>query len=231
MPNSDKEELAKFDGLAHHWWDPMSELQPLHEINPLRLKWIETHISLADKRVLDVGCGGGILAESMASKGAHVTGIDLSEKALAVARLHLLESNLTVNYQFSEIETYATAHPGTFDAVTCMEMLEHVPDPRSVIEACSTLLKPGCDLFISTINRNIKAYAFAIIGAEYILNMLSRGTHEYSKFIKPSELSGFVRDAGMEIIELVGLAYNPITKKYRLDTNTAVNYLMHARKP
>jgi len=228
--NADPSELQKFSELAHRWWDPTSEFKPLHEINPLRLGWIDGKAELAGKTVLDVGCGGGILAESMASVGAKVTGIDLSEKALSVARLHLFESGHHVDYRLVSAESFAEEMPGHFDVVTCMEMLEHVPDPASTIAACARLVKPGGHVFFSTINRNLKAYALAIVGAEYVLNMLPRGTHEYAKFLKPSELSRYCRSAGLDTHELIGMSYNPLTKVYSLGRNTDVNYLMHTRR-
>lgn len=229
--NADPAELQKFSELAHRWWDPTSEFKPLHEINPLRLDWIDSCATLSGKKVLDVGCGGGILSESMAALGAHVTGLDLSEKALGVARLHLFESGRKVDYQLSSAEAYAAEHAATFDVVTCMEMLEHVPDPASTIAACARMVKPGGDVFFSTLNRNLKAYLFAIVGAEYVLKLLPRGTHEYAKFIKPSELARHCRNAGLSTQELIGMSYNPLTKVYSLGTDTDVNYLIHARRP
>lgn len=227
--NADRKELAKFSDLAHRWWDPDSEFKPLHDINPLRLDWIDRTAHLSGKRVLDVGCGGGILAESMASRGAIVTGCDLSEKALSVARLHLFESELEVDYRHVAVEKLAADSPASFDVVTCMEMLEHVPDPASVVRACSALLKPGGSAYFSTINRNPKAYLLAVLGAEYVLKMLPRGTHDYARFLKPSELIGFVREAGMHPIEMLGLSYNPITRVYRLGSDVSVNYLVRAQ--
>lgn len=224
--NADPTELQKFNELAHRWWDPESEFKPLHQINPLRLDWIDQHAKLAGKEVLDVGCGGGILSESMAARGARVTGIDLSEKALGVARLHLFESSLQVDYHHASAEDFANAHPARFDVVTCMEMLEHVPDPASTVAACARLVKPGGQVFFSTINRNPRSYLFAIIGAEYILRLLPRGTHDYAKFIKPSELSRHARSAGLVPHELIGMHYNPFTQTYSLGRNTDVNYLM-----
>lgn len=230
--NADPAELQKFSELAHRWWDPESEFKPLHEINPLRLDWIDAKASIAGKKVLDVGCGGGILAESMAARGADVTGIDLSEKALGVARLHLLESGQQVRYELVSAEDLAARDPGSFDVVTCMEMLEHVPDPASVVSACARLAKPGGHVFFSTLNRNPKSYLFAIIGAEYVLRLLPRGTHEYGKFIKPSELTGAVRRSGLEVVEMTGLTYNPITQVYALHpTDVSVNYAIAVRKP
>ena len=228
--NADLAELQKFSELAHRWWDPASEFKPLHDINPLRLGWINGKADLLDKTVLDVGCGGGILAESMASAGARVTGIDLSEKALSVARLHLFESGLSVDYRLISAEDLAEEMPVHFDVVTCMEMLEHVPDPASTIAACARLVKPGGHVFFSTLNRNLKAYVQAIIGAEYVLNMLPRGTHEYAKFIKPSELSRHCRNAGLDTHELIGLSYNPLSRVYSLGRDTDVNYLLHTRR-
>jgi 2-polyprenyl-6-hydroxyphenyl methylase/3-demethylubiquinone-9 3-methyltransferase len=229
--NVDPAELEKFSELAHRWWDPQSEFRPLHEINPLRLDYIDRHASLAGKQVLDVGCGGGILAEAMAVRGAHVTGIDLADKPLKVAQLHLLESGQKVDYRRIAVEELAMEAPASFDVVTCMEMLEHVPDPAAVVHACSTLLKPGGNAFFATLNRNPKSYLFAIIGAEYVLNMLPRGTHEYERFIKPSELSATCRRAGLEIIDLIGMTYNPFTKVYALGTDTDVNYILSTSKP
>ena len=228
--NVDAAEIDKFSQLAHKWWDKDSEFKPLHDINPLRLGWINGKADLLDKTVLDVGCGGGILAESMASAGARVTGIDLSEKALSVARLHLFESGLSVDYRLISAEDLAEEMPAHFDVVTCMEMLEHVPDPASTIAACARLVKPGGHVFFSTLNRNLKAYVQAIIGAEYVLNMLPRGTHEYAKFIKPSELSRHCRNAGLDTHELIGLSYNPLSRVYSLGRDTDVNYLLHTRR-
>jgi 2-polyprenyl-6-hydroxyphenyl methylase/3-demethylubiquinone-9 3-methyltransferase len=224
--NADPAELAKFSDLAHRWWDPESEFRPLHQINPLRLDWIQSLAPLAGKRVLDVGCGGGILAEAMARKGAQVLGVDLSTKALKVAQLHALEAH-THNVEYREVsaEALAAEQPGTFDAITCMEMLEHVPDPASVVRACATLVKPGGWVFFSTINRNPKSFLFAIVGAEYVLNLLPRGTHEYMKFIRPSELAGYCRDVGLELAHTRGMEYNPLTRRYWLSGNTSVNYL------
>ena len=227
MLNADHKELEKFSQLAHRWWDKNSEFKPLHEINPLRIEWIDRHVKLAGKTVLDIGCGGGILAESMAERGAMVTGIDLSEKALGVARLHLLESGNKVDYQYRSAEELAKSSATRFDIVTCMEMLEHVPEPASVVAACAALVKPGGHVFFSTINRNAKAYALAVIGAEFILKMLPRGTHEYAKFIKPAELSRWAKSAGLQPDEIIGLSYNPLSSKYRLCRDTDVNYLMH----
>jgi len=229
--NADPLELEKFSKLAHRWWDPNSEFKPLHQINPLRLKWIRDRAGLTGQRVLDVGCGGGILSESMASLGANVTGIDLSEKALKVARLHLLESGAQVSYRHVAVEELARSEPGTFDVVTCMEVLEHVPDPARQILACAQLLKPGGHAFFATINRNPKSFLFAIVGAEYILRLLPRGTHEYAKLIKPSELSAMCRQAQLNVTELIGMTYNPITGVYALAADTDVNYILYARAP
>ncbi|WP_263771077.1 bifunctional 2-polyprenyl-6-hydroxyphenol methylase/3-demethylubiquinol 3-O-methyltransferase UbiG [Propionivibrio soli] len=230
MVNADATELDKFSQLAHRWWDPSSEFKPLHDINPLRLGWIDHHASLAGKNVLDVGCGGGILSESMAEFGATVTGIDLSEKALGVARLHLLESGRQVSYRHVSVEDLAQEMPSAFDAITCMELLEHVPRPASVISACAALVKPGGHVFFSTLNRNAKAYLLAVIGAEYVLGMLPKGTHEYAKFIRPSELSRWAKGARLEPDELIGMSYNPLSKRYWLGSDTDVNYLMHTVK-
>ena len=227
--NADPQELAKFSALAHRWWDPASEFRPLHEINPLRLGWIDARAQLAGKRVLDVGCGGGILSESMAARGAEVTGIDLSDKALKVAQLHLLESGRQVAYRRIDVEALAREQPGHYDVVTCMEVLEHVPDPASQVVACGRLLKPGGHAFFATINRNPKSFLFAIVGAEYILRLLPRGTHEYERLIKPSELAAYCRSAGLAVSELIGMTYNPLTKVYALARDTDVNYILHAR--
>lgn len=228
--NVDPAEVQKFSEVAHRWWDLESEFKPLHDINPLRLGWINEKADLAGKLVLDVGCGGGILAESMAASGATVTGIDMSEQALGVARLHLYESGQQVDYRQLSAEALAEEMPAAFDVVTCMEMLEHVPNPASVIAACMRLVKPGGDVFFSTLNRNPKSYLLAIIGAEYILNMLPRGTHDWSKFITPAELSRYCREAGLDVIELIGLHYNPLSKLYSLGSDTSVNYLVHTRR-
>ena len=230
MLNADQNELDKFSQLAHRWWDPNSEFKPLHAINPLRLEWIDQHAGLAGKKVLDIGCGGGILSESMAQRGAEVTGIDLSEKALGVARLHLLESGNQVDYRNTSAEALAEQTPGAYDIITCMEMLEHVPSPASIISACSALVKPGGHVFFSTLNRNPKAYLLAVVGAEYILNMLPKGTHDYVKFIRPSELSRWAKSVDLEPDELIGMTYNPFTQRYRLGRDTDVNYLLHTRK-
>ncbi len=230
MSNVDTAEIAKFSELAHRWWDPNSEFRPLHEINPLRLRWIDAHVPLAGKKVLDVGCGGGILTEAMAGAGAQVSGIDLSDKALKVAKLHLHESGHSVDYQLISAEDYAAQHAGEFDVVTCMEMLEHVPSPASVVAACARLVKPGGRVFFSTLNRNPKSYLFAIVGAEYVLKLLPRGTHDYAKFITPAELARMAREAGLDIDELIGMTYNPLTKLYKLEADTSVNYLLAARR-
>ncbi len=228
MLNADPAELDKFGDLAHRWWDPNSEFKPLHDINPLRLDWIDNAIGLRGKRVLDVGCGGGLLSEGMAVRGADVTGIDLSEKPLGVARLHLLESGQKVDYRKVAAEQLAVEMPGAFDAVTCLEMLEHVPDPASIVAACARLVKPGGQVFFSTINRNPKAYLFAVIGAEYLLQMLPKGTHDFARFIKPSELTRWCKQAGLEPDELVGMTYNPLIRHYALGRDTDVNYLVRA---
>ena len=230
MVNADPAELDKFSKLAHRWWDPAGEFRPLHEINPLRLDWIAQHASLEGAAVLDVGCGGGILAEAMARRGAKVTGIDLSEKALTVAQLHLLESKLDVEYQSVSAEDYAAAHAGKFDLVTCMELLEHVPEPGAMVAACARLVRPGGQVFFSTINRNPKSYLFAVVGAEYVLGLLPKGTHDYMRFIKPSELSRWSREAGLRIDELIGMSYNPITRRYWLGRDCDVNYLLRATR-
>lgn len=229
--NADPAEIQKFSDLAHRWWDPSSEFRPLHEINPLRLEWINQRVPLSSKNVIDVGCGGGILAESMAKKGAIVTGIDLSEKALKVADLHGLESGVSVRYKNIPAEEMAEAEAGQYDVVTCMEMLEHVPDPSSIIRACTKLLKPGGHVFFSTLNRNVKSYLFAILGAEYVLQLLPKGTHDYAKFITPAELSQDVRNAGLELNAMKGLSYNPLTKIYSLNNDTSVNYMIACTKP
>jgi 2-polyprenyl-6-hydroxyphenyl methylase/3-demethylubiquinone-9 3-methyltransferase len=232
MNNVDAQELAKFSDLAHRWWDPESEFRPLHQINPLRLEWIAELAGLHGKQVLDVGCGGGILAEAMARRAAHVTGIDLAAKPLGVARLHALEAGVQ-NLDYREISTEALAAetPGAFDVVTCMEMLEHVPDPSAVVRACATLAKPGGWVFFSTLNRNPKSFLFAIIGAEYLLRLLPKGTHEYARFIRPSELARWSRDAGLGLHGSRGMEYNPFTRRYWLSADTSVNYLIACRKP
>ncbi len=227
--NVDALELKKFEDLAHRWWDKNSEFKPLHEINPLRLDHIDNKVALRAKTVLDVGCGGGILAESMAARGARVTGIDLGEKPLKVAKLHLLESGQSVDYRLISAEDLALERPHSFDLVTCMEMLEHVPDPAATVRACATLVKPGGWVFFSTINRNPKAYLFAIIGAEYVLNLLPRGTHDYGKFIQPAELANLARQAELRVDHLIGMSYNPFSKIYSLGSDTSVNYLVGCR--
>jgi len=228
--NADPAELKKFGELAHRWWDPNSEFKPLHDINPIRLEWIERHTSLKDKQVLDVGCGGGLLSEGMARYGAKVTGIDLSEKALAVAKLHLLESGQTVNYQLTAAEAIAKQAPASFDAVTCLEMLEHVPNPASIVQACADLVKPGGLLFFSTLNRTPKAWLLAVLGAEYVLKLLPRGTHDYNHFIKPAELATYCREAGLTVTEIIGLNYNPFTRRCVLTPDTQINYLLRAQR-
>ena len=229
--NFDPVELAKFSDLAHRWWDKESEFRPLHQINPLRLAWIENIVPIKGKRILDVGCGGGILADAMARSGAEVLGIDLSVKALRVAQLHALEAQTQgVEYREISAEALADEQPGSFDVVTCMEMLEHVPDPSLVVKACAALVKPGGLVFFSTINRNAKAYLFAIVGAEYVLNLLPRGTHDYAKLIKPSELAGHCRTSNLDLLHTKGLQYNPLTKNYWLDDNTSVNYMFATEK-
>ena len=225
--NVDRAEIAKFEALASRWWDLHSEFKPLHDINPLRTNYIDSHATLAGKKVLDVGCGGGILSEAMAQRGANVTGIDMGEAPLNIARLHALESGVSVDYKQIPVEQLAAQMPGEFDVVTCLEMLEHVPDPASIIKACHTLVKPGGMVFFSTINRNPKAYAMAILGAEYLLRMLPSGTHDYDKFIKPSELTRWCRAAELQVIDMTGMVYNPLTKDYRLkDQDVDVNYLV-----
>lgn len=230
--NADPAELAKFSELAHRWWDLDSEFRPLHQINPLRLDWIQSFVPLQGIKALDVGCGGGILADSMARKGAEVTGVDLSTKALRVAQLHALEAQ-TPNIAYREVsaEVLAAEMPASFDVVTCMEMLEHVPDPASIVQACSTLVKPGGWVFFSTLNRNAMAFLQAIVGAEYLLGLLPRGTHEYAKMIRPSELALFCRRAGLDLQSSCGLGYNPLTRRYAMNSNTQVNYLVATRKP
>ena len=230
--NVDPNEIRKFEELASRWWDRNSEFKPLHDINPLRANWIDSLAPVAEQRILDVGCGGGILCEALAQRGATVTGIDMGEAPLAVGNLHSLESGVSVTYEQSTAEDYATSHAEAFNTVTCLEMLEHVPDPSSVVAACAAMTKPGGTLFFSTINRNPKSYLLAIIGVEYVLRMLPKGTHEYSKFIRPSELGQWIRDAGLEIDQMTGLLYNPITKTYKLDERDVdVNYMICARKP
>ncbi|KAF0813660.1 Ubiquinone biosynthesis O-methyltransferase [Andreprevotia sp. IGB-42] len=229
--NADQAELAKFSALAHKWWDKNSEFKPLHQINPLRLGFIAGHAALQGARVVDVGCGGGILAEALAQSGAQVTGIDLAEKSLKVAKLHLFESGLNVDYRCIAAEALAEEAPASFDVVTCMEMLEHVPSPASIVAACERMVKPGGWVFFSTLNRNPKSYALAVLGAEYLLGLLPRGTHDYAKFIKPSELARMTRAVGLETIELTGLSYNPINQHYALGDDADVNYLVACRKP
>lgn len=229
--NADPAELQRFSDIAHRWWDPQGAMRPLHELNPLRLAWIDRQAPLAGQRVLDVGCGGGVLAEAMARKGAQVRGIDLAAKLLKVAELHALESGVQVEYRQMSAEELAPQEPGRYDVVTCMEMLEHVPDPASVVKACATLVRPGGWVFFSTINRNPKSFLFAIVGAEYVLGLLPRGTHEYAKFLKPSELAAFTRQAGLQTAELIGMTYNPITRRFALENDTGVNYLLACRRP
>jgi 2-polyprenyl-6-hydroxyphenyl methylase/3-demethylubiquinone-9 3-methyltransferase len=228
--NVDPLELEKFSQLAHRWWDPASEFKPLHDINPLRLAYIERIAGLHGKRVLDVGCGGGILAESMAARGATVTGIDLADKPLKVAQLHLLESGLAVDYRLVEPEALAREMPARFDVVTCMELVEHVPDPALTVDACARLVRPGGHVFFSTINRNLKSYFYAVVGAEYILNLLPRGTHDYARFVKPSELAAMCRAAGLGVSGVTGMTYNPFTRVYALGPNADVNYILHATR-
>jgi 2-polyprenyl-6-hydroxyphenyl methylase/3-demethylubiquinone-9 3-methyltransferase len=230
MQNADPIELEKFSQLAHKWWDKNSEFKPLHEINPLRLNYIQRHAGLAGKAVLDVGCGGGILSESMAASGATVTGIDLADKPLKVAQLHLLESGQQVNYRKIAVEALAEEQPEQYDVVTCLEMLEHVPDPQSVVHACAQLVKPDGWVFFSTLNRNPKSYLFAILGAEYALNLLPRGTHDYAKFIQPAELAQFCRNAGLNVADLIGMSYHPLNKQYTLGKDTDVNYMVACRR-
>ena len=232
-PNVDPSEVTKFSELAHKWWDPDSEFRPLHEINPLRLGWIESLAGpLEGQAIIDVGCGGGILSESMAKKGARVTGIDLAERSLKVAQLHAMEQGVAqLDYECIAVEAKASQCPGQFDVVTCMEMLEHVPDPASVVEACARLVKPGGWVFLSTLHRNAKAYLMAVVGAEYVLNLLPKGTHDYRKFLRPSELARFCREAGLDLQATQGMEYNPLTKRYRLSGDTSVNYLLACRRP
>jgi 2-polyprenyl-6-hydroxyphenyl methylase/3-demethylubiquinone-9 3-methyltransferase len=230
--NADPQELAKFGDLAHRWWDTEGEFRPLHQINPLRLGWIEQHAPLAGRQALDVGCGGGILAEAMAGRGARVLGIDLSSKPLKVAQLHALESGQAqVSYREVAVEALAAEQPAAYDVVTCMEMLEHVPEPASVVQACAALTKPGGQVFFSTLNRNLKAFALAIVGAEHVLKLLPKGTHEYARFIRPSELAGWCRAAGLEVQQFKGLEYNPLTRRFALTADTSVNYLLACRRP
>lgn len=228
--NHDPAELARFDSAAQRWWDPQGEFKPLHALNPVRLAYVQGRADLAGKRVLDVGCGGGILAEAMAARGATVHGIDLSEKALRVAELHLLESGAKVEYERTSAEDYAARHAGRFDVVTCMELLEHVPDPGSIVAACAQLARPGGKVFFSTLNRNPKAYLFAVLGAEYILGLLPKGTHDYQRFLRPSELARHCREAGLRVDEVIGMTYNPITKVYRLEPDCSVNYLVRCTR-
>ncbi len=228
--NADPQELEKFSALAHRWWDPQSEFKPLHQINPLRLDWIDALAPLAGKSALDIGCGGGILAEAMARRGARVTGIDLSEKALKVAQLHLLESKIAVAYEAISAEDLAARSPAAYDVVTCMELLEHVPDPASTVRACAQLARPGGHVFFSTINRNLKSYLFAVIGAEYLLKLLPRGTHDYARFVRPSELARHCRESGLAVRSIVGMTYNPFSRSYALGADADVNYLVHCAR-
>jgi 2-polyprenyl-6-hydroxyphenyl methylase/3-demethylubiquinone-9 3-methyltransferase len=228
--NADQQELDKFGEVAHRWWDPNSEFRPLHDINPARVAWIDAHAELKDKRVIDIGCGGGLLSEGMAALGAQVTGIDLSEKALSVARLHLYESGHVIDYRLISAEAMADEAPGSFDHVTCLEMLEHVPDPASTVAACARLVKPGGQVFLSTLNRNAKAYLVAVLGAEYLLQLLPRGTHDYSRFLKPAELAQLCRNAGLDVLEITGLRYNPFTRKGVVGSDTDINYLLRAQR-
>jgi 2-polyprenyl-6-hydroxyphenyl methylase/3-demethylubiquinone-9 3-methyltransferase len=230
MTNADPRELQKFSELAHRWWDPRAEFKPLHDLNPLRLKWIDSQARLAGKRVLDIGCGGGILTESMSLLGAQVKGIDLSTEALGVADLHSLDSGVAVEYEEIAAEAIAAREPGTYDVVTCMEMLEHVPDPAAIVAACATLVKPGGWVFFSTLNRNLKAYLFAVVGAEYIARLLPRGTHDYARFIRPAELAGFVRRANMQPDQFGGITYHPIGKHFELSSDTSINYMLSCRR-
>lgn len=232
MINADPQELAKFSDLAHKWWDPESEFRPLHQINPLRLDWIDQFAAISGKNVLDVGCGGGILAESMARRGAKVLGVDLADKPLKVAQLHAMEGGVAnLEYRSIAAEDLAAEQPGAFDVVTCMEMLEHVPDPSSIIRACASMARPGGWVFFSTLNRNPKSFLFAIVGAEYVLKLLPKGTHEFSRFIRPAELARWIREAGLELVQFKGLEYNPITRRYWLSGDTSVNYMVACRKP
>nr|WP_315194525.1 bifunctional 2-polyprenyl-6-hydroxyphenol methylase/3-demethylubiquinol 3-O-methyltransferase UbiG [uncultured Aquabacterium sp.] len=232
MTNADPQELAKFSDLAHKWWDPESEFRPLHQINPLRLDWIDQFAAISGKNVVDVGCGGGILAESMARRGANVLGVDLADKPLKVAQLHAMEGGVAnLDYRSISAEDLAAEQPGAFDVVTCMEMLEHVPDPSSVIRACATMARPGGWVFFSTLNRNPKSYLFAIVGAEYVLKLLPKGTHEFSRFIRPAELARWTREAGLDHVQFKGLEYNPFTRRYWLSGDTSVNYMIACRKP
>lgn len=228
--NADQQEIDKFGEVAHRWWDPNSEFRPLHDINPARVAWIDRHAELRGKRVIDVGCGGGLLSEGMAALGADVTGIDLSDKALSVARLHLYESGHKIDYRLISAEAMAAEAPGSVDHVTCLEMLEHVPDPASTVAACARLVKPGGQVFLSTLNRNAKAYLVAVLGAEYLLNLLPRGTHDYTRFLKPAELARLCRDAGLDVLEVTGLRYNPFTREGIVGSDTDINYLLRARR-
>lgn len=228
--NADPRELDKFGEVAHRWWDPNSEFRPLHDINPARVAWIDGNAGLKGKQIIDIGCGGGLLSEGMAALGAQVTGIDLSEKALSIARLHLYESGHAIDYRLISAEAMAEEAPSGFDHVTCLEMLEHVPDPSSTITACARLVKPGGQVFLSTINRNPKAYLLAVVGAEYIFNLLPRGTHDYTRFLKPAELARLCRDAGLEVLEITGLRYNPLKRAASIGADTDVNYLLRARR-
>jgi 2-polyprenyl-6-hydroxyphenyl methylase / 3-demethylubiquinone-9 3-methyltransferase len=231
MTNADPHELQKFSELAHRWWDPQAEFKPLHELNPIRLGWIDMHAPLAGKKVLDVGCGGGILTESMVKLGAHAKGIDLSSKALGVADLHSLETGVNVSYEEISAEALAAREPASYDVVTCMEMLEHVPNPAITVAACAALVKPGGTVFFSTLNRNLKAYLFAVIAAEYVAKLLPKGTHDYSRFIRPSELAGFVRAAALDARELKGVVYNPLSQKFSLSDDTSINYMLMCTRP
>tara|TARA_B100001094_G_scaffold8735_1_gene7864 strand:+ start:868 stop:1563 length:696 start_codon:yes stop_codon:yes gene_type:complete len=231
MRNVDELEIKKFENLASRWWDPNSEFKPLHDINPLRINYISRILNLAEKSVLDIGCGGGILAEGLTHHGAHVTAIDMAEASLSVAKLHQYESNLDIDYRFCSAEDLAAEEPESYDVVTCLEMLEHVPDPASIVRSCFELVKPGGTVFFSTINRNPKSYIFAILGAEYLLNLLPKGTHEYAKFIRPSELANWCRKSNLELKGQIGMGYNPLTKRYFLQDNLDVNYIAHYQKP
>jgi len=228
--NVDPSEIAKFSELAHKWWDKNSEFKPLHDINPLRTGYVDKHAGLAGQKVLDIGCGGGILSEAMARAGAEVSGIDLAEASLNVAELHALESGLDIHYENVSAEDFAARHPGEFDVVTCLEMLEHVPDPAAIVASCAALVKPGGHVFFSTINRNPKSWLFAIVGAEYVLRLLPRGTHDHKRFIKPSELASFVRQADLAVGDVTGMTYNPLTRQYKLGQDVDVNYLMACQK-
>ena len=231
MRNVDELEIKKFENLASRWWDPNSEFKPLHDINPLRINYISRMLNLAEKSVLDIGCGGGILAEGLCHRGARVTAIDMAEASLSVAKLHQYESNLDIDYRFCSAEDHAVENPGSYDVITCLEMLEHVPDPASIVRSCFELVKPGGTVFFSTINRNPKSYIFAILGAEYVLNLLPKGTHEYAKFIRPSELANWCRKSNLELKGQIGMGYNPLTKRYFLQDNLDVNYIAHYQKP